>query len=259
MVAHASPKLIGIIPAAGQATRIAPLPCSKELYPVGFDQSKKRPKAACEFLLGQMRAAGAARAFIVIRDGKWDIPAYFGDGARLDMELGYLMMNAPHGAPYTVDQAYAFVGEAHVVFGFPDILIQPDDAFVRLAARQREGGAEIVLGVFPAAAPDKVDMVDVADDGSVRNIVIKPKTTELSHCWLIALWTPVFGAFMHDHLALRLEQIEASGAEIFVGDVIQAAIEDGIKVDSVAFDERYIDIGTPDDLVSAVREQFGDA
>jgi hypothetical protein len=29
-------EVIGLIPAGGQATRIAPLPCSKELYPVGF-------------------------------------------------------------------------------------------------------------------------------------------------------------------------------------------------------------------------------
>jgi len=29
-------EVVGIIPASGRATRIAPLPCSKELYPVGF-------------------------------------------------------------------------------------------------------------------------------------------------------------------------------------------------------------------------------
>ena len=28
--------IVGVIPAAGRGKRIAPLPCSKELYPVGF-------------------------------------------------------------------------------------------------------------------------------------------------------------------------------------------------------------------------------
>ena len=31
--------LIGLIPAAGKATRIAPLPGSKELFPVGFTET----------------------------------------------------------------------------------------------------------------------------------------------------------------------------------------------------------------------------
>ena len=31
-----SEDVVGLIPASGQATRIAPLPCSKELFPIGF-------------------------------------------------------------------------------------------------------------------------------------------------------------------------------------------------------------------------------
>ena len=72
--------LIGLIPAGGSATRIAPLPCSKEVYPVGFqrsaDGSVPRPKVACEYLLERMRLAGVNRAYIVLREGKWDIPAF---------------------------------------------------------------------------------------------------------------------------------------------------------------------------------------
>ncbi len=81
--------------------RITPLPCSKELYPIGFRRSGKdnglSPKAVCHYLLEKMHLAGITKAYIVLRNGKWDIPTYFGDGKMLDMHLAYLMMDLPFG------------------------------------------------------------------------------------------------------------------------------------------------------------------
>jgi glucose-1-phosphate thymidylyltransferase len=259
-------EVIGLIPAGGQATRIAPLPCSKELYPVGFRRvdgdNGLRPKAVCHYLLERMRLAGIDRVYIVLREGKWDIPAYLGDGQMLDMHLAYLMMRLPFGAPYTLDQAYPFVHDALIAFGFPDIIFQPDDAFVQLLARQAATGADIVLGLFPACQPEKMDMVDLDADGRIRQIVIKPVQTYLRYTWLIAVWTPVFTRFMHRHLAAVQSVNGQAGAagdavkqrELFVGDVIQAAIESDLRIESQFFpDGTYLDIGTPDDLVKAVR------
>jgi glucose-1-phosphate thymidylyltransferase len=61
-------EVIGLIPAAGQATRIAPLPCSKELYSVGFSSMNSgqdlRPKVVCHYLLEKMRLAGIHKIYI---------------------------------------------------------------------------------------------------------------------------------------------------------------------------------------------------
>ncbi len=221
-----------------------------------------RPKAVCHYLLEKMRLAGATKAYIILREGKWDIPAYLGDGTMLDMHLAYLMMNLPFGAPYTLDQAYPFAQNALVAFGFPDIIFQPDDAFVQLLARQAATDADIVLGLFPAHQPQKMDMVDLDDDGRVRQIVIKPHQTHLRYTWIIAVWTPVFARFMHEHLAAIQKEYERDNAgsnapenrELFVGDVIQAAIHNDLRVETVPFPNgAYLDIGTPGDLVKAVR------
>ena len=109
-----------------------------------------RPKVVSHYLLEKMRLAGANKAFIVLRDGKWDIPKYFGAGSMLDMNLAYLMMGLPYGAPYTADQAYPFLKNSLVAFGFPDILFGPDDAYCQLLQRQAAVHADIVLGLFPA-------------------------------------------------------------------------------------------------------------
>ncbi len=42
--------------------------------------------------------------------------------------------------------------------------------------------------------------------------------------------------------------------ELFVGDVIQAAIDNNLQVEGVIFpDNSCLDIGTPEDLIEAVR------
>jgi glucose-1-phosphate thymidylyltransferase len=96
-----------------------------------------------------MKQAGVDRAFIVLRNGKWDVPAYFEDGAIVDTQLAYLLTRLPFGPPYTLDQAFTFVRNTLVVFGFPDILFQPDDVFAQLLARQTATHADIVLGSIP--------------------------------------------------------------------------------------------------------------
>jgi len=261
-------KVIGLIPAGGHAKRITPLPCSKELYPIGFrtvdNGRSQRPKVVCHYLLEKMKCAGVDRAFIVLRNGKWDVPAYFEDGAIVNMELAYLVTKLPFGPPYTLDQAYPFVRDALVVFGFPDILFQPDDVFAQLLARQAATHADIVLGLFPAVDPQQMDMVELDEQGRVRSMIIQPPKTPLHYGWICAAWTPVFTCFMHEYLAtiptakLRdgASGHETARLELSVGAVIQAAVQERLRVEGVPFQGgTYLDIGTPDDLVKASRAE----
>src|SRR4030042_5303742 len=249
-------EVIGLMPAAGKASRLPALPCSKELYPIGYDARNFSPKVVSHYLLENMRMADIKRAYIILRKGKWDIPAYFGDGKMLDMHLGYLLMDLPYGVPYTLDQAYPFVKEAMVALGFPDIIFDPEDAFVRLVEKQKQSSADIVLGLFHTPNPHKTDMVDFDDDtGRVRSIQIKPSRTNLKYAWGIAVWGPSFTAFMHDYILSQINSFENKSEidlkrEMFVGDVIQTAIENGMQIDSVILkDGNYVDIGTPEDLM----------
>lgn len=251
--------VVGLLPMGGHATRLAPLPCSKELFPIGFSGSGEqlRPKAICQYLLESMRQAGVAQAYIVLRPGKWDIPAYLGDGTLVDMHLAYLMMGVPFGAPFTLDQAYPFVQDVLVAMGFPDIMFEPQDAYTKLLERQGATGADLVLGLFPTDRPHKADMVEFDDTGRIHSITIKPAQTTLQYTWIIALWTPRFTQFMHDYLAgvlMATPDGAAPAHEVFMSHVILAALEAGLQAETVLFpDGRYIDIGTPDDLERATQ------
>jgi glucose-1-phosphate thymidylyltransferase len=201
-----------------------------------------------------MRAAGIRRAYVIVRAGKWDIPGYLGDGSRFDMNIAYLLMGPPFGSPYTLDQAWPFVQQDRVALGFPDIIFEPIDAFAILLAHQTRTGADAVLGLFPAQNAHKCDMVETDARGCVRRIVIKSPPTGLRYTWMIAVWTPAFTRFMHEYLGAALSGQATASREPFVGDVIQAAIDTGLRVEAERFDAgRAFDIGTPEDLREAIR------
>jgi glucose-1-phosphate thymidylyltransferase len=261
--------VVGIIPAAGTAKRLGHLPCSKELFPVGLQLKKNDsgvyPKVASHYLLERMRFANITKAFIILRPGKWDIPAYFADGKIVDIPIAYLIMDLPFGVPYTLDHAYSFVKDSTIVFGFPDIIFQPADAFLLLLRKLSESNLEIVLGLFTAKQPNQEDMVDIDKNGFVRQIEIKPSTTNLQYTWLIAVWKTTFTQFMHNYIAsdkkIRIkdwaDNINKNPKELFLGDVFQAALENGFQIDTVNLSpSRYLHIGTPANLSKAVHMEL---
>ena len=123
MTAH-SQRIIGLVPAAGQSSRISPLPLSKELFPIGFQDLEDkglRPKVVCQYLLEAMGRAGVKESFLVLRPGKWDIPAYFGDGSLLDMRLAYLTVHVPFGVPFTLTSWSLQMALPMITYPQPDL------------------------------------------------------------------------------------------------------------------------------------------
>jgi glucose-1-phosphate thymidylyltransferase len=235
------------------------------VFPVGLRTSRGATeptvKVAAEFLLGQFRRAGIVRAYIVLRQGKWDIPTYFGDGSRVGIDLAYIVISDSSGPPATIDRAFAFVADRTVAFGFPDILCTPDDTYSQLLARQQNTGADAVLGLFPAHDTRLMDMVRIDPEGRVTELALKPTTTDLQYAWLCAVWTPAFTRFLHEFVSssaaldaqrLGAHQIDPMG-DLPAGAVVRAAVQQGLHVNTVKFpDGRYIDIGTPADLEKAL-------
>ncbi len=263
------PEVVGLIPAAGQAKRLQPFPCSKEVFPVGFTKDPKtglpRPKVASQYLLEKFKTAGVSKTFIVIREGKWDILNYFQEGVGVGMSLAYLVIPGSLGPPDTLDRAYSFVSQYRIAFGFPDILFGPPDAYRRLIEQQEQTGADVVLGLHRIEDPRIWDMVDCDNEGWVREIVMKPASTTLTFGWCFAVWTPIFSEFLHrflraDETTRKMEQLANTandpGGDLAVGVVFQQALKAGLRIQSVTFPhDRYLDIGTPDNLAKAVRQQ----
>src|SRR5262245_54551102 len=222
-----TPDLVGLIPAAGRAARLGELAASKEILPVGPPAPGGSPdrgrRLVCEPLLEALRRAGVRRALWVLREGKWDIPATLGDGARWGLDLAYLTLAASGSVPETLDRARGWVWRSTVVLGYPDILFGPPDAVARLVDAYRATTPDVLLGLVPTDRPSKADMVDLDEAGRIRTILVKPPASDLRYTWIFAVWGPLFTEYLHWTLP-RLPRPE--GREVYPTDVLLEAMRE---------------------------------
>jgi glucose-1-phosphate thymidylyltransferase len=232
-------EVIGVIPAAGYGRRISSISCSKEIYPVNFkyfsNNSQVDQRAVSSFLLESMQIAGIDQGYMIIRDGKWDIPAHLSRQEWLKLHLAYLIVGSNGGVPYTIDSAYSFVKHKKVVLGFPDIMFEPRDAIAELLKKMNKSRSDVVLGLFEADYPQKMDMVEVDEHGRIQRIISKPKKTDLIYTWIIAAWNASFTEFLHHFLLAKISKNNRSDNELQLGQIIQKAVDEGLKVSSVNF------------------------
>lgn len=251
--------LVGLIPAAGRAHRLAGVTAvggaSKEVLPVG---RSRRPAAA--FLLDRFARAGITRAYVVLRAGKWDVPERLAPAPERTAgpDLAYLVLEESASVAETLDQAWPFVRGLRVALGFPDVLFRPADAFARVRARQERTGADAVLGLVPTDRPGKADVVDVTPAGEVVRLRIKPAPGEdlpdPPWTWIAAVWSPALTELLHREVAAVREDLGRgpAGRELYPGDVLARALEEGLRIEAVTFPQgRHLDIGTPEDLERA--------
>lgn len=252
---------VALIPAAGRATRLGALPCSKEIYPVAFrpdSEGVPRPAPVCAPMLESMAEAGIERAIWLLRRGKWDVADRLGDGSRWGLDLAYLAVEETTCVPETLSRAMAWIEGCDVALGFPDILLRPSNVWSRLMSFHRAHGDAVSLGLFPTDQAWKADMVEVDHSGRVTGIVIKDPDCTLSWTWSIALWRPPMTRRLMDWVQELRRQRRSDpdppvAGEAYIGDVIRRGIEDGLTARALRFDDGdFLDIGTPDDLRRAV-------
>src|SRR3954468_12615227 len=164
----------GIIPAAGNGTRIQPLAFSKELLPVGsrFDGATERPRAVSEYLIERMLRGGADKICFVISRWKFDILPYYvgaiGGDKTGRAARAYVVPPEPPGLCHAFFRAVPFFEPAEpVLVGLPDTIWFPEDAFAKLP------GARRAFLTCPVARPELFDAVVSDQDGLVREIQVK--------------------------------------------------------------------------------------
>ena len=230
---------VAVIPAAGAGTRLPDRELSKELMPFGRPETGGKP--VISHLLRCLEQADIDDMIIVMRDDKTDIADYLAGTEWSDKRFRLTMTPGTTGVPETVALGVRDAGARNVAFGFPDILFEPQHAFVTLKQQLENSEADVVLGLFPTDTPEKMDMVATDSRGHVTEIQIKPSSTALGFTWILATWTPRFSAFLTDH---------HDGSHL--GHAFQLAMAEGFTIDTVSFEGgRTLDIGTPDDLARA--------
>jgi glucose-1-phosphate thymidylyltransferase len=217
--------VIGVIPAAGYATRLQPLRCSKEVLPV-------RGVPVMDYIIQRMRRAPCDELRVVTRSEKTDvIKTAITNGAAV-----------VEGQPASLAESLlcgiegADAGDT-VLIGFPDSIWEPVDGY-RAVLRTLADGWSVALGLFRGDDLRRYEPVVADDNGRVERIEFKPARPSSDWLWGCA----------------------AASVAILRG--IQGYDEPGLFFDSLAraglvgatwLSEAYLDIGTAE----ALREVSG--
>jgi dTDP-glucose pyrophosphorylase len=235
----------GIIPAAGNGTRIQPLAFSKELLPVGSrlgEDGAERPKAVSEYLVERMVAAGATRIAFVISPTKSDIMRYYGAGVgRVD--AAFVVQPQAGGLCDAIFRACPLVpdDDAPVLVGLPDTIWFPADGLARLPDDR------LAFLLFPVDDPSLFDAVVTDGAGRVEEIRVKQPQARTNWVW---------GAFkMPGRVLHQLHRLwcEPSRGDEYIGTLVNAWLARGNEAVGVKAGERYVDVGTLGGYRSAIR------
>ena len=253
-----SENIVGLIPAAGKATRLGKIPFSKELFPIGFEEKEgdQRPKTVSSYLIDQMADAGIKSIHYVIRKDKWDIPNYYGGGKEHNISICYQIADYSYCVPFSINQAYPFIKDKTIALGFPDIIIKPRNVFNQLIKKLNSNvETDFVLGMFPSNLEIIKDEMDIIGNRTKNHYLNNKKDKNLNFTWIIAIWRPTFTKFLNkylENLVNSYTETELLKNECQLSDILAAAISNDLISEYVFFENGdHIDIGIAERLVKA--------
>ncbi|HEY8618336.1 nucleotidyltransferase family protein [Phenylobacterium sp.] len=233
----------GIIPAAGQGTRIQPLAFSKELLPVGMrvENGAERPRAVSEYLVERLARGGADKVCFVISPHKDDILRYFSD--RVDgVDFAFVVQPRPAGLCDAIFRAAPVIpADEPVAVGLPDTIWFPEDALAHLPDDR------FSFLTFPVEEPRHFDAVVADPDGRIREIQVKVPNAASKWIWG-AFKMP--GRIFHELHALWLER---GREDEYLGTLVNAWIAAGGEAWNAPLGSGYVDVGTVDGYRQALR------
>lgn len=239
---------IGIIPAAGIASRLGPLGYPKELLPIAYvaDESggALRPMPVIEASFRQLRTAGVGRCVVITSDRKTELVRYVGGGGAIGLDVAFLLQTRPDGLAAAVALAAPWTQGCNACLLLPDTIVRPADALKQVRTTFEAAKADLVLGVFPTARPQELGPVRFDGGMRVTEVLDKPETTDLQNTWAMAIWGPRFTALLQDAVARDARTL---------GDIFNDAVGAGLKVMAVWFAQgQFHDVGTPRGLTDAL-------
>lgn len=233
----------GVIPAAGQGTRIQPLTFSKELLPVGSrrEGDRERPRAVSEYLVERMITAGATRLCFVISPDKGDIMENY-RGRVAGADVVYAVQERPLGLCDALFRAAPLLRDEDDVVGLPDMIWLPDDGLARLPR-----DADLSFLLFPVDRPERFDAVLTDDDGRVVEVQVKRPDAGSRWGWGALR---LRGATLH---ALHALWRGRDPRDEYLGTLVNAWIAGGGVARGVRAGTTYVDVGTLDGYREAQR------
>ena len=229
----------GLIPAAGQGTRLEPITLAipKELLMVG-------DKAIIEYVIDAMKMAGITEITIVVGWRKHAILDYLGSGERLGVKLTYVVQDKRDGLGKAVFSGEHTIGKEPFLVVLGDDFFYPKTFLKNILAFHSEKNAEATIGVAEVENPTRHGMIRPGENNRIIDIIEKPSVDNApSNLGCIGIY--IFNSDIFD--AIKKTK-PGYNNEIQLTDAIKILIEEKKEVIYKEIEGKHIDVGTLEDL-----------
>lgn len=229
----------GVVLAGGKGTRLRPITHSiaKQLVPVAN-------QPILFYGLHDLAAAGVEDvAIIVSPETGPDMVAAVGDGSAFGIRPHFIEQAHPDGLAAALGLALPWIGDDTCIMYLGDNLVKDGVTGIVNDFNQRQPNCQILLAQVDH--PEQYGVADLADDGSIRRLVEKPKDPP-SNLALVGVY--LFDPSINE--AVSAIKPSARG-ELEITDAIQYLIESGKTVSASRVDGWWKDTGHKEDLLEA--------
>ncbi|WP_435144613.1 sugar phosphate nucleotidyltransferase [Halobaculum sp. P14] len=236
-----------VIPLAGRGTR---------LYPQTHTKPKAMVRIAGKPILGHIlssvASAGIDEAVLVVGGPmQAQIREYATDAFGDEFDLSFPEQEDPQGLGHAIHQAEPAVDGEPMLITLGDMLFE-NGYRTFLDAHETLGAADASVGVKRVDEPSHYGVVDVDDDGSVRELVEKPSEPPsdkaISGVYVVEDSDALFDALGH----LIDNDLRGAGDEFQLTDALQRMVDTGSTLRTFEVDDWY-DCGRPETLLEANR------
>lgn len=214
--------MIGILPAAGNATRINGLP--KMLLPIGDTFLMQRQYQ-------NLRKAGCGNVFVGTNSDNHELVARQCDTSYVIPFIAHSRITMSATVISTHTQAIIHRYKGNILFAMPDTYIEDELCFEKLSTAIN-GDCDVAVALFHARHDQRrKGGMCRTQYGKVIEVVDKPEETDMVWIWGALAWKPVFWEYINAN-------------DPHVGYALPKAIAAGLDVRAVRMDGEFWDCGT---------------
>jgi mannose-1-phosphate guanylyltransferase len=219
-----------VILVGGEGTRLRPLTChtTKAMVPI-------LNKPFLEHLLGYLKGHGITDITLAMSYLPQGIKSYFGDGARLGVNLSYLIEEEPLGTAGAVKNAQSYLDDSFLMLN-GDVFTDLDITAMIAFHRERKAAATIAL--TPVEDPTAYGLIETDNDSRITRFIEKPSWEEVT--------TNTINAGIYVLEPDILSWIPPSKQVSIERETFQQLLAQGEPVYAYVSSAYWLDMGTPE-------------
>ena len=236
-------KFVGLIPAAGEGTRLYPFSKAvpKEMYPI-------LGKSVIEHSIDNLKEGGIKEIFIIVGFQKGALMDYIGDGSLFDVNVAYIYQTQRRGLGHAILQSKNWIKDPFVTL-LGDSFIEPKeeiDSLIELHEKKRPIATLLLFKVKDPTGYGIVKIKKMSDSyGLIEKMIEKPTEKEADEFKENGEYYAICGLYVFEPKIFEYIEKTKPGIknEIEITDSIHLALKSGEKVYGMLLKGKYLDVG----------------